>query len=83
MANATALHLDPSETPTHEAWVAEVAAGLRDGDAASYVNFVAGGAQPVRDSYPGATWDRLREIKRRYDPSNFFRGNQNIPPAEA
>jgi FAD/FMN-containing dehydrogenase len=83
MANATALHLDPSEAPTHEAWVAEVAAGLRDGDAASYVNFVAGGAQPVRDSYPGATWDRLREIKRRYDPSNFFRGNQNIPPAEA
>lgn len=84
MANATALYLDPSEAATHEAWAADVAAGLRDGDAASYVNFVAdGGAQPVRDSYPGATWDRLREVKRRYDPSNFFHGNQNIPPAEA
>ena len=27
------------------------------------------------------TWDRLREIKARYDPTNLFDGNQNIPPA--
>ena len=27
-------------------------------------------------------WDRLRELKRRYDPDNFFRLNHNIPPAE-
>ena len=27
------------------------------------------------------TWDRLVEIKRRYDPTNLFRLNQNIPPA--
>jgi 5'-nucleotidase len=35
----------------------------------------------VRDAYPGPTWDRLVEIKRRYDPTNLFRLNQNIPPA--
>ncbi len=32
-------------------------------------------------AYPGATWDRLAAIKRRYDPTNLFRLNQNIPPA--
>jgi len=36
----------------------------------------------VRAAYPGPTWDRLRELKRRYDPDNLFRLNHNIPPAD-
>jgi FAD/FMN-containing dehydrogenase len=28
-------------------------------------------------------WERLRAIKTIYDPSNFFRLNQNIPPLTA
>jgi FAD/FMN-containing dehydrogenase len=45
------------------------------------VNFVGDeGEARIRDAYPGATWDRLVEIKRRYDPTNLFRRNQNIPP---
>ena len=35
----------------------------------------------VREAYPGATWDRLVAIRRRYDPTNLSRLNQNIPPA--
>ena len=35
----------------------------------------------IRAAYPGATWDRLAAIKGRYDPTNLFRLNQNIPPA--
>jgi FAD/FMN-containing dehydrogenase len=35
----------------------------------------------VHDAYPDATWQRLAEIKRRYDPDNVFRLNQNIAPA--
>ena len=36
----------------------------------------------VRQAYPGPTSDRLAEIKRRYDPTNLFRRNQNIAPAD-
>jgi FAD/FMN-containing dehydrogenase len=36
----------------------------------------------VREAYPGATWDRLRAVKARYDPENLFRRNQNVPPAD-
>ena len=39
------------------------------------------GADRIRAAYPGPTWDRLAEIKARYDPTNLFRRNQNIPPA--
>ena len=34
-----------------------------------------------RAAYPGATWDRLRDVKAKYDPENLFHNNQNIPPA--
>ena len=39
------------------------------------------GEQGIRDAYPDPTWDRLRSVKRRYDPENLFRLNQNVPPA--
>ena len=38
------------------------------------------GAARVREAYPGATWERLRAIKVRYDPTNLFRVNQNVRP---
>ena len=47
----------------------------------AYVNFISDeGADRVRDAYPPAVWSRLVEAKRRYDPDNVFRLNQNIPP---
>jgi FAD/FMN-containing dehydrogenase len=46
-----------------------------------YVNFLGDeGEMRIREAYPRATWDRLTEIKTRYDPTNLFRLNQNIPP---
>jgi FAD/FMN-containing dehydrogenase len=39
------------------------------------------GQQRVRDAYGARKYGRLRELKRKYDPDNFFHMNQNIPPA--
>ena len=56
-------------------------AALHQGDAGAYVNFLGDeGEARVRAAYPGTTWDRLSVIKGRYDPTNLFRLNQNIPP---
>jgi hypothetical protein len=46
-----------------------------------YVNFLTGEeADRVAAAY-GPNQDRLAELKRRYDPGNLFRFNQNIRPA--
>ena len=46
-----------------------------------YVNFLMEeGEERIRDAYGAAKYDRLKALKRRYDPDNLFRLNQNIPP---
>jgi len=46
-----------------------------------YVNYLGQeGADRVREAY-GPVYDRLAALKKKYDPTNFFRLNQNIPPA--
>ncbi len=44
-----------------------------------YVNFVSAGDELVRAAY-GANYDRMVELKNKYDPTNFFRINQNVKP---
>ena len=39
------------------------------------------GEERVREAYPGSSWERLVAVKGRYDPTNLFRLNQNIPPS--
>jgi FAD/FMN-containing dehydrogenase len=47
-----------------------------------YVNFLGEeGGDRVRQAYGPGNYERLVEIKRAYDPTNFFRLNQNIVPA--
>ncbi|MEW5958270.1 MAG: FAD-binding oxidoreductase [Chloroflexota bacterium] len=82
MANVAALYERPDEAARHAAWVTDFAAALRQGEPGAYVGFLGDeGAARIREAYPGSTWDRLAAIKRRYDPTNLFRLNQNIPPA--
>jgi FAD binding domain-containing protein/berberine-like enzyme len=46
-----------------------------------YVNFLMNeGEDRVREAYGAQKYDRLKALKRRYDPGNLFRLNQNIPP---
>jgi FAD/FMN-containing dehydrogenase len=82
MANIAALYGNPNEAATHEAWVARFASALEQGGEGVYVNFLGANEEGrLRAAYPGATWERLAEIKGRYDPTNLFRLNHNIPPA--
>jgi FAD/FMN-containing dehydrogenase len=82
MVNVAALYERPDEVAVHGPWVEAFAAALRQSDHGAYVNFLGDeGEARIRAAYPGSTWDRLRQIKARYDPTNLFRLNQNIPPA--
>jgi len=82
MVNVAAVYASPGEDAVHRVWAEGAAAALRRGEDAAYVNFLGDdGAERVRAAYPGSTWDRLAEVKRRYDPENVFRLNQNIPPS--
>ena len=64
------------------AWVRDFWSALEPHHMGVYVNFLGDeGADRVRESYGAEKYARLRELKRRYDPDNFFRINQNIPPA--
>ena len=74
---------NPAERPKRQQWLADLSAALHQGDDGVYANFLGyAGPDQVRAAYPGDTWNRLRQIKRRYDPANTFRRNHNIPPAE-
>jgi hypothetical protein len=48
-----------------------------------YVNFMSGDEQDrVPEAYQ-ERWDRMVAVKAHYDPNNFFRLNQNVPPQKA
>jgi FAD/FMN-containing dehydrogenase len=80
--NVAAMYTDAAEADTHDAWVDGLANALGRDGAGGYVGFMGDEDEAtIRSAYPGATWDRLRQIKRDYDPDNLFRLNHNIPPA--
>jgi hypothetical protein len=82
MVNVAVFYEGDADRPEKLAWAQETIGAIRQSDEGAYVNFVGDeGEARIRAAYPGATYDRLAEIKRRYDPDNLFRLNQNIPPA--
>jgi FAD/FMN-containing dehydrogenase len=83
MANVAAFYTGPDDLGRTTAWVEALTRDLRDGPDA-YVNFVTDeGPAGVRAAYPPETYARLARIKRRYDPENLLRRNQNVEPAPA
>jgi FAD/FMN-containing dehydrogenase len=80
MVNLAAFYDGPADRAARQGWVAEFAAALQQGDTGAYVGFLGDEGQArVRQAYPRSTWDRLIQVKARYDPTNLFRLNQNIP----
>jgi FAD/FMN-containing dehydrogenase len=73
---------DPAKRPELVAWARDYWEDLHPYSAGgAYVNMMMHdeGSDRVQASY-GDNYDRLVEVKRRYDPGNFFRVNQNIAP---
>jgi hypothetical protein len=72
---------DPAEDRANVSWVRSVFSSLRPSmKPGVYVNFMSGDEQDrVPEAYQ-ERWQRLVKIKTHYDPTNFFRLNQNIPP---
>jgi FAD/FMN-containing dehydrogenase len=82
MVSFIALSEDAAAAARHDLWAEQGMAALAQGTDRVYVNFITSdGPERVRAAYPAPTWDRLRQIKRHYDPDNLFRLNKNIPPA--
>jgi FAD/FMN-containing dehydrogenase len=47
-----------------------------------YLNWIGNeGGSRVQAAFSPAKWQRLRALKREWDPDNVLRHNQNIPPA--
>jgi hypothetical protein len=75
---------DARETPRHVAWVRETWNRLAPhSTGAVYLNYLGREERDadalVRAAF-GSNYDRLVDIKTRYDPTNLFRLNQNIQP---
>jgi hypothetical protein len=63
-------------------WVRSFWSALEPHHTSVYVNFLMEeGEERVREAYGAAKYDRLKALKRKYDPDNLFRLNQNIPPS--
>ena len=69
------------EADRHMAWVRSFFADLAPHSRGVYVNFTSDdAAERVRVAYSEAQWTRLTSLKAKYDPTNFFDRNANIPP---
>ena len=74
---------DPAESDRHINWTRRFAEAMAPFSSGTYLlNFLGEeGAATIRAAF-GPNHARLVAVKTRYDPTNFFRVNQNIVPAE-
>jgi FAD/FMN-containing dehydrogenase len=74
---------DPGKTEIIKTWARDYWEALHPHTlGGSYINFMMEeGEERVKASY-GDNYERLRKVKAKYDPENFFHVNQNIKPKE-
>lgn len=83
MIQAIAVWKGEDPDGMHERWADEFLAAMRPYADGVYVNFLGNeGEERGREAYGAATWKRLQEVKRRYDPENVFRPTVNIRPSD-
>jgi FAD/FMN-containing dehydrogenase len=79
--NINAIWTDDPEPERHVQWVRDFWSAMEPFSAGVYVNFLADeGQERVAEAYGAKKHARLVELKTKYDPTNFFRLNQNIVP---
>ncbi|HEV8474725.1 MAG TPA: BBE domain-containing protein, partial [Methylomirabilota bacterium] len=79
--NITAMTAGADGFDAEREWVRGLWTALAPYHTSVYVNFLMDeGEERIRQAYGPERYDRLKALKRRYDPDNFFRLNQNIPP---
>jgi FAD/FMN-containing dehydrogenase len=77
----TIINIYEGDRAPHEAWTDEYFRALAPIADGVYSNFLQNeGEARIRDAYPEGTFERLVNVKRRYDPTNLFHLNQNIRP---
>jgi FAD/FMN-containing dehydrogenase len=73
---------EPGGADPHVAWTRRVHEAVRPHTRGVYVNYLGEeGEDRVKAAYGDQKYQRLVALKNKYDPTNFFRSNQNIRPA--
>ena len=80
--NITAATATAEGFDAEREWVRDFWSALEPHHTSVYVNFLMEeGHDRIRQAYGAEKYERLQALKRKYDPENFFRLNQNIPPS--
>ena len=83
MLSLDAIWTNPADDQANMGWVRSVWQDMqRHSTGRMYLNFpgLGEGENLVRDAFGAGTYAKLQTIKRKYDPNNTFRMNQNILP---
>jgi FAD/FMN-containing dehydrogenase len=77
------MWLDPADSETNIAYTRELNGMMKPWATGHvYLNFIGDeGMSRVEAGFAPEKWKKLRELKKKWDPHNLFRLNQNIPPA--
>ena len=83
--SAMATWQDPRLDDEQMGWTRETAAAAEPWSfsGGGYVNYMQADEpiERVRAAFGDEAFERLQALKRRYDPNNILRRNQNIPPS--
>jgi hypothetical protein len=71
-----------AESSKHMAWARDMAEAMRPHSSDAYLlNFLSEEDPDTIKAAFGANYPRLAQVKKKYDPTNFFSINQNVQPA--